>query len=118
MQHLFGAKYFAMRATQEIIDSIKVINSINAFELPMVSFKRQKKIGIYFLIKNNIIVYIGQSTDIEKRIFQHECKKDFDSYSYYECEIKMLSLYERIFLDKYLPVLNNDSETRRKKKSK
>lgn len=107
-----------MRATKEIIKAIRQANLVNAFDLPRVVVRKTKKIGIYFLIKNNNIIYIGQSADIEKRIIQHEAKKDFDSYSYYECDIKMLFIYERVFLDKYLPELNNDFLTKSKKRKK
>lgn len=36
--------------------------------------------GIYFLIKNNEVVYVGQSLDVERRIGQHRTgrKIDFD----------------------------------------
>lgn len=50
--------------------------------------------GIYFLIKNGEIVYVGQSSDIYRRISEHRLgvpkrkgpPKDFDEWDYYEIE--------------------------------
>ncbi len=49
--------------------------------------KKQKiKIGIYFLYKDNKIVYVGQSVNIEDRIKAHFGNKDFNSYDYELCD--------------------------------
>ena len=41
----------------------------------------RKKTGIYFLIKNDVVVYVGQSIDIYTRVLEHkfENKKEFDN---------------------------------------
>ena len=42
--------------------------------------KRKEEYGsyVYLLFKNNILCYIGKSTVVVKRIYQHRQKKDFD----------------------------------------
>ena len=78
-------------------------------------------IGIYFLYKNEQLVYIGQSTDILLRIRNHFKEKDFDNYSYFECEISKLNQVERLFIEKYTPLLNkclNIKERKERKKQK
>jgi len=66
-----------------------------------------KKIGIYFLKKNNIVVYVGQSIDIETRVKTHKrCLKDFDSFDYVECKKEILNSTENYFILFYNPILN------------
>lgn len=42
--------------------------------------------GVYFLIRNNVIVYVGESANVFMRIGQHiaEGTKQFDSFTFYE----------------------------------
>jgi len=64
--------------------------------------------GIYFLIKDDEIVYVGRSGNIFSRIFTHEHYKDFDSYSYIECSenLDSMELLEAHFFLKFLPAQN------------
>ncbi len=73
------------------------------------------KIGIYFLFKNNQLVYIGQSIDIELRIRNHYKEKDFDTYSYVLCLIEELNDVEKKYIQKYTPILNKRLNTNAKK---
>lgn len=43
---------------------------------------------VYALWKDGVIVYIGQSTQLYSRIKVHSKTKDFDSFSYFECDSK------------------------------
>lgn len=64
-------------------------------------------IGIYFLIKENKIVYVGQTKSGIKRIYQHLNKKDFDSYSFFIIKDKKeLDKIEAYFITKYRPIYN------------
>ena len=45
----------------------------------MIDYK-EKVYSVYVLIKNKKPTYIGQTSDIEKRIIKHKKTKDFDSY--------------------------------------
>jgi hypothetical protein len=62
--------------------------------------------GIYFLIKKNKIVYIGQSTNIFTRIMTHSNDKNFDSYSYIPCDQSILDKLESLYIHVYQPELN------------
>lgn len=65
-------------------------------------------IGIYFLIQNDIVVYVGKSTDIETRLTAHrKGKKEFDSYAIMQCNIEWIDLMETFFISKYQPIYNN-----------
>lgn len=61
--------------------------------------------GIYFLIKDNEIVYIGQSTNIFARLSGHG-NKDFDSVTFVPCEKSELNIMESLYILAYRPKLN------------
>lgn len=61
--------------------------------------------GVYFLIKNKKIVYIGQSINIASRVTQHR-DKDFDSVSYVSCDRSELDVLESLYILAYKPPLN------------
>ena len=62
---------------------------------------------IYFLIKNNEVVYVGQSKNGISRIFFHKyTKKDFDNLYFINCKEKELSTLENYYITKYKPLYN------------
>lgn len=62
--------------------------------------------GIYFLLKDQQVVYVGQSTNIFCRVADHLLSKEFDSFSYFECDRKDLTDFEAAYINKYKPKLN------------
>lgn len=70
---------------------------------------RKKRCGIYFLIKGEEIVYVGQSTNIFYRVGQHEGVKDFDTFTYLECDKEHLDLLEARYITKIKPKYNFNS---------
>lgn len=64
--------------------------------------------GIYFLLKDSEIVYIGQSVDCEIRIATHikEGEKDFTHYFIFKCNPQLLNIYEALCLHKFQPKHN------------
>ena len=54
----------------------EIISSKNSLE------EEIKAKGIYFLIKDNEIVYVGKSTNVFSRVTAHTYGKDFDSFNY------------------------------------
>lgn len=63
-------------------------------------------VGIYFLWDNNSLIYIGQSTDIHKRIYEHRKDKSFTHYSYVKSNVKSLNKLEKQYIQAYSPILN------------
>ncbi len=63
--------------------------------------------GVYFLIKDSKIIYIGQSINIAARITSHK-DKDFDSVSYVTCKRSELDILESLYIIAYNPVLNGE----------
>ena len=62
--------------------------------------------GIYFLIQDNEIIYVGQSVNIFARIATHIEQKEFDSYAYLECPAEQLNTYESLYIHTLRPKLN------------
>jgi len=63
--------------------------------------------GIYFLIKDKEIIYVGNTVDLHQRLKVHSKDKDFDSYNF----IKEKSRDKRLvleyeFIKKFTPKLN------------
>jgi len=64
------------------------------------------KCGIYFLIKDQKVVYIGKSTNIDGRILQHSASKDFDAFSWVPYMEDQLCEMEPEYIMHYKPLLN------------
>lgn len=79
--------------------------------LVMAGIKR-RICGVYFLIKDCEVIYVGQSVNIHSRIDEHDRVKDFDTFTYIECEKENLSLLEARYISKFKPKLNYDSKGR------
>lgn len=62
--------------------------------------------GIYFLIRNGSIVYVGQSINILDRIKQHVGVKEFDSVSWVSANSCDLNNLETVYIDAFAPVQN------------
>ncbi len=64
--------------------------------------------GIYYLLKDGVIVYIGQSKNMRKRIGSHlaQGEKDFDSYHTQKCPEEKLHHYETKAILRFRPAYN------------
>jgi|APGre2960657373_1045057.scaffolds.fasta_scaffold96680_2 hypothetical protein len=62
--------------------------------------------GVYFLVLEKRIVYVGQSTNVFTRILTHAQSKEFDSYVYIPCEKDMLNKLESLYIHFLSPPLN------------
>lgn len=63
--------------------------------------------GIYFLILDDEIVYVGQSRDIKSRISQHsKTDKFWDKFFYILCERDQLNKLESHYINQFKPKYN------------
>lgn len=62
--------------------------------------------GIYLLINDEEVVYVGQTKNGLRRIMQHN-NKVFNKYSFIETSLDELDYYEDIYIMKFQPKYNN-----------
>ena len=68
--------------------------------------ERQESLcGIYFLLKNKEVVYVGQTTNFHQRIGAHK-EKDYDSYCFVKVEQNELDKAEIENIMLYKPIYN------------
>ena len=80
----------------EIIEIRDVLNMAIPVEAPV--------FGIYFLLENEQVVYVGKSKDCRARIQQHMNDKSFDAYTISECDLGIdLDELEAVHIAHYLP---------------
>ena len=89
--------FFSMLTGQTLLCESSIVDAARQWVPPT---------GIYFLIKEKKIVYIGQSTNIFTRITTHAKYKKFDSYSYIPCDQSILDKLESLYIHVYQPELN------------
>lgn len=67
--------------------------------------------GVYFLVKGDRVVYVGQSIHIQMRVREHSKDKDFDSFSFIRCEKKKLNVLESLYIHALRPEYQGKSGT-------
>jgi hypothetical protein len=76
-----------------------------------------KGCGIYFLICNGSVSYIGKTTDLVNRLMQHKLQlMDYDSFRFIECCEDKLDLYEIRWINRFKPEHNHTNKGRKKQK--
>lgn len=65
--------------------------------------------GIYFLLHEGRVVYVGQSISCHRRIAQHESEggKIFDAYYVLTCDATELDRREALYIAKFRPAYNS-----------
>lgn len=68
--------------------------------------------GVYFLIKDGVVVYVGQSSNVEKRVLCH-VDKDFDRWRVIGCNDSKRLEYERRLIKYFKPKFNGETGGKR-----
>jgi hypothetical protein len=66
--------------------------------------------GVYFLISNNKIVYVGQSVNVYARLSAHT-HKNFDSFTVLPCPKEHLNVLESLYIHMFDPPLNGHEKS-------
>ena len=93
----------------ELVEKIKTLTgSIVLSEKQIVSgaSKVGELSGVYFLIKDDKVIYVGQSVNVFSRVSSHEVK-DFTHVSWVPCEIGGLDALESLYIHTLRPDLNS-----------
>jgi hypothetical protein len=69
--------------------------------------------GIYFLVQDTEVIYVGQSVNIYSRISQHMDKR-FDRYAFVPCEAELLDKLESLYIHTLRPKLNGNYSDKEK----
>jgi hypothetical protein len=69
------------------------------------------QVGIYFLVRQGKVVYVGQSVNVAARVAQHH-DKDFDSVTIVECDRKVLDVLESLYIHFLRPPLNGNTPSK------
>jgi len=94
----------------EIANKVSGNTLLRENEIVAVSKPWQQFIGVYFLIDNGKIVYVGQSVNVYSRIAQHHQKK-FDSFAVLPCQKTELDVLESLYIHVLRPLLNSNDTT-------
>ena len=65
--------------------------------------------GIYFLIQDGEVVYVGQASNVLARVGKHASDRDFDAWTWLPVPIGNLTRTERAYIDYLRPRLNRDN---------
>lgn len=80
-------------------------------------YKEIKIVGIYFLYRDNKLIYIGQTTDLHSRLASHRsaATTKFDYFRLIPCSRFRLKHYESRLIAYFKPELNRPMGTRKRK---
>lgn len=70
------------------------------------SFSAKPVAAVYFLIRDEKIVYVGQSTNVHARIAEHQKSKQFDRINFIECPEDHLYQLEKMYIQRFNPEMN------------
>lgn len=97
-----------------LLDAIERDDEI-AVTTPRLEFNRQfgrnigkiyRGAGVYALLLSGEVVYIGQTTNVIRRIGEHAATREFDEYRFIKCEVGRLLNLERELILLYRPPWN------------
>lgn len=74
----------------------------------------RKNCGIYFLLREGRVIYVGRSRNVYFRVLKHK-HRQFQAWHWLPCAESDLERLERAYLDLLLPALNRDDRTKRQR---
>lgn len=80
----------------------------NEINQNIITLPKYEKCFVYFLLKGDEVVYVGQTTNGIARPLSHR-DKDFDEIKILYCTPNRLDFMEDAFIQKYKPVYNKQS---------
>jgi hypothetical protein len=76
---------------------------------PMREYDRRSINGVYFLLQKNVIVYVGQTNHVFRRIAQHlNNDVNFDRFAWFEAPLFFLKDIESYYIDRFDPPMNTE----------
>jgi hypothetical protein len=82
-------------------------------EIVSASVEMPSTCGVYFLVHEHRVVYVGQSVNILARVGSHKAsRKVFDRVAFVTCAQEHLNVVESLYIHILRPPLNGDSNTK------
>ena len=94
-----------LETMSELANKVTSKTLISAETIVGASKQWQSFTGVYFLVANKAIVYVGQSVNVYARISAHT-DKTFDSFTVIPCQKEHLDVLESLYIHLLNPVLN------------
>jgi len=86
---------------------------LTADEILKVALPWEQVAGVYFLVKDEEVIYVGQSVNIYSRISEHR-HKQFDKYAFVPCSVDLLNKLESLYIHVLRPKLNGNINAQEK----
>jgi hypothetical protein len=77
-------------------------------ELVSAALPWDEPIGVYFLVQDHRVVYVGQSVNILTRIREHRASKVFNRFAYVACTKDELDFLESLYIHYLRPKYNGE----------
>lgn len=75
-------------------------------EIGAITIAEYQNTFIYFLLRNGVVVYVGQTKQGLIRPFTHKYDKEYDEIKIIYCKEKALDMLEDKYIEKYKPIYN------------
>lgn len=101
-----GASALLSQIPRRILDAVQAID-YTATEVVSGALPVGGSVGIYFLVRDAEVVYIGKTTDVFLRLSKHRRDgKQFDAYNFLPCGEADLDRLESLYITALLPYGN------------
>jgi hypothetical protein len=81
-------------------------------EIASIAKPMSPTVGVYFLVKSGVVVYVGHSLHIERRLLYHHSRRDdFDSVAVIQCDQADATNLETCYIRSLKPPLNKIAST-------
>lgn len=112
---VYGSRKDAIKEAAEANAALGLSNEaprpvLSAAEIARAAVPARPVCGVYFLLRKERIVYVGQSTNVYARLGCHASTggKEFDAQHVIECELGELNWLEALYIVKFRPEYNRD----------
>lgn len=99
----------------ERIETINVVSIaltnkalLHSDEIVKAAIPWKKFSGVYFLVDNNEVVYVGQARNVQERLSQQHKEKKFTHYAFVPCPIEVMDKLESLYIHCLRPKLNGN----------
>lgn len=92
---------------RRVLDAVQQV-PYSLLEIVGSSYVHGTGVGVYFLLLDREVVYVGQTIDFLARLHRHkrDKEKDFNAFAFIQCKEDQLDALESLYIDAFLPRYN------------